>query len=73
MARYKSDQPVYLSDQGRYIMPGEEFTGDYVPGSTWEPLDDDAKAAIAARDKAKDDAPAKTRPRKPGVDDDAKA
>jgi hypothetical protein len=73
MARYKSDQPVYLSNEGRYIQPGEEFSGDHVPGSTWEPLDDDAKAAIAARDKAKDDAPSK-RGRKPAVaDDDAKS
>ncbi|WP_062788566.1 hypothetical protein [Novosphingobium capsulatum] len=57
MARYQSEQPVYLSNEGRYIVAGEEFTADHVPGSTWQPLDDEAKAAIEARDKAKDDAP----------------
>jgi hypothetical protein len=56
MARYKSEQPVYLSNEGRYIVAGEEFTADHVPGSTWQPLDDEAKAAIEARDKAKADA-----------------
>jgi len=40
-----TDQAVYLSDVGRMVFVGEEFTTDNVPGSTWEPLDDEAKAA----------------------------
>lgn len=67
MARYKSDQPIYLSDEGRYVQPGEEFDAKHVPGSTWQPLDDEAKAAVEARDKAKADATPK-RGRKPAAE-----
>lgn len=53
MAKYKSDQPVYLSNEGRYIMAGEEFQSDHVPGTPWQPLDKAAKSAVVARDEAK--------------------
>jgi len=50
MATYKATQPVYLSGTGQFVVAGDEFTTDLAPGSTWEPVDDGAKAAIAERD-----------------------
>jgi hypothetical protein len=50
MATYRTtDQAVYLSDVGLMVFVGQTFTTDAVPGSTWEPLDDAAKAACKAR------------------------
>lgn len=50
MATYKATMDVYLSGEGRFINAGNTFSSDCIPGSTWDPLDDDAKAAVAARD-----------------------
>jgi len=54
MALYRTtDQAVYLSDRGLMVFVGETFETDNVPGSTWEPLDDAAKAACKAQFPAK--------------------
>jgi len=50
MATYRAtDQAVYLCDKGLMVFVGQEFETDAVPGSTWEPVDDAAKAACKAR------------------------
>lgn len=50
MATYRTtDQAVYLSDKGLMVFVGEEFTTDNVPGSTWEPVDDEALAKCRER------------------------
>lgn len=54
MATYKATMDVYLSGEGRFINAGNTFSSDCIPGSTWEPLDDDAKAAVAERDGVRD-------------------
>jgi len=64
MARYRAtDIAVYLCDQGRMVFVGEEFSFDGPAGSTWEPIDDAAKAACKAAfpEKYPDEAPAKGR------------
>ena len=48
MATYRATQPIFLAAEGRYIVVGEEFTTDIKPGTAWEPLDDEAKAKVAA-------------------------
>lgn len=50
MATYKATMDVYLSGEGRFINAGETFSSNCIPGASWDPLDDDAKAAVAARD-----------------------
>jgi hypothetical protein len=45
MARYRAKAMLFLD---RLIVAGEEFESDATPGRNWEPLDDEAKAAIAA-------------------------
>jgi len=41
MARYKATTAmVYLCNEGRLILPGEEFSFDGPVGSTWECLDE---------------------------------
>jgi hypothetical protein len=54
MATYKATMDVYLSGEGRFINAGETFSSNCIPGSTWDPLDDDAKAAVAERDGVRD-------------------
>lgn len=45
MATYRTtDTAIYLSDEGRMVFVDQEFTTDNVPGSTWEPVDDEALA-----------------------------
>jgi hypothetical protein len=48
MARYRAIEPIYICSEGRYIQAGDEFVSEIIPGPAWEPLDDDAKAAVAA-------------------------
>lgn len=43
MARYRALSRLYLR---RLISPGEEFESDLRPSRNWEPLDDDARAAV---------------------------
>lgn len=63
MATYRTtDQAVYLCDKGLMVFVGEEFTTDTVPGSTWEPVDDDALAKC--RERFPDKYPAAPRGRK---------
>jgi hypothetical protein len=54
MATYKATMDVYLSGEGRFINAGNTFSSDCIPGSTWDPLDDDAKAAVEERDGVRD-------------------
>jgi len=54
MATYLALQAISLSSEGCYIQPGELFTTNITPGLAWDPQDDEAKAAVAARDAAKD-------------------
>lgn len=46
MARYRAKAQLFLD---RLIEVGEEFSSSIVPGRNWEPLDDDAKRAVAAQ------------------------
>ena len=46
MALYRAKKELFLD---RHIVAGEQFSSDMVPGRNWEPLDDDAKAAVEAR------------------------
>lgn len=49
MATYKTtDTAIYLSDEGRMVFIGEQFTTDNIPGSTWDPVDDEALAKCKA-------------------------
>ena len=49
MATYKTtDTAIYLSDEGRMVFVGEQFITDNIPGSTWEPVDDEALAKCKA-------------------------
>jgi hypothetical protein len=43
MPRYRALGPLYLR---KLIAPGEEFDSDLQPGRNWEPLDDEARAAV---------------------------
>lgn len=66
MATYRTtDRAVYLSDVGLMVYAGQDFTTDNAPGSTWEPLDDAAKAACKARfpDKYPDEPVQRGRPK----------
>lgn len=45
MPRYRAKASLFTD---RLITPGEEFTSDATPGRNWEPLDDEAKAKVAA-------------------------
>lgn len=73
MALYRATQPIYLAAEGRYIAAGEEFATDIKPGTAWEPIDDDAKKAVAAiEDKPEPKPePARTNAAKPKADDKA--
>lgn len=44
MPRYRALGPLYLR---RLVVAGEEFESDLPPGRNWEPLDDEARAAVA--------------------------
>jgi hypothetical protein len=44
MARYRALGPLYLR---RLIVAGEEFESELPPGRNWEPLDEEARAAVA--------------------------
>lgn len=46
MARYRAKARLFLD---RLIESGEEFSSDGVPGQNWDPIDDDAKAAVQAQ------------------------
>jgi hypothetical protein len=46
MARYRAKANLFVK---RLIVEGEAFVSDAVPGKNWEPLDDEAHAAVAAR------------------------
>lgn len=46
MGLYRAKSRLFL---GRLVEVGEEFSSDDVPGRNWEPLDDEAKAAVADR------------------------
>ena len=43
MPRYRALGKLYVR---RLIEPGEEFESDLPPGRNWEPLDDEARAAV---------------------------
>jgi hypothetical protein len=43
MARYKALNLLYIR---REVLPGEEFESDLPPGRNWQPLDDEARAAV---------------------------
>lgn len=43
MARYRALSPLYIR---RLLAAGEEFESDLPPSRNWEPLDDEAKAAV---------------------------
>jgi hypothetical protein len=43
MPRYRARAPLYIQ---RLIQAGEEFDSDLIPGRNWEPLDDEARAAV---------------------------
>ena len=43
MARYRALGPLYLR---KLVVAGEEFDSDLPPGRNWEPLDDEARAAV---------------------------
>ena len=43
MARYRALAPLFLR---RLIEAGEEFDSELQPGRNWEPLDDEARAAV---------------------------
>lgn len=43
MARYRARGPLFLR---RLVATGEEFESDLQPGRNWEPLDDEARAAV---------------------------
>lgn len=43
MARYRARAALFIR---RLIDAGEEFESDLPPGRNWEPIDDDAKAAV---------------------------
>lgn len=43
MARYRALAPLYLRS---LIRAGEEFDSELPPGRNWEPLDDEARAAV---------------------------
>lgn len=54
MATYIALAAISLSSEGRFIEAGQTFTTDITPpGTAWDPQDDDAHAAVAARDEAK--------------------
>lgn len=44
MARYRALAPLFLR---RLIAAGEEFESDLPPGRSWEPLDEEAREAVA--------------------------
>jgi hypothetical protein len=44
MPRYRALGPLYLR---RLIVAGEEFESELPPGRNWEPLDEEARAAVA--------------------------
>jgi hypothetical protein len=44
MPRYRALGPLYLR---RLIVAGEEFESELPPGRNWEPLDDEAREAVA--------------------------
>lgn len=49
MGRYLATEPVYLSSIGVYVNAGEEFVTTITPPAPcWQPLDDDARAAVEA-------------------------
>lgn len=48
MATYLAREAIYFSNTGRYVNQGEKFSSDLIPGLAWEPIDDDAKAAVEA-------------------------
>lgn len=45
MARYRALGPIYLR---KLIDAGQVFESELTPGRNWEPLDEEAKAAVAA-------------------------
>lgn len=45
MARYRAKHPIFIG--ASLYQVGEEFESDLPPGRNWEPLDDEAKAAVA--------------------------
>ena len=47
MAKYRALHDLFLGNV--LVKPGETFTSNAVPGKNWEPLDDEARAAVAAR------------------------
>lgn len=49
-ARYRALGPLYIQ---RLIKPGEEFESSLPPGRNWEPLNSEATAACAERDKVR--------------------
>lgn len=46
MARYRAKALLFVD---RLLTTGEEFSSDLPPGLNWEPLDADARAAVAKR------------------------
>lgn len=46
MGQYRAKARLFL---GRLVEVGEEFSSNDVPGRNWEPLDDEAKAAVTDR------------------------
>lgn len=46
MARYRALNALFVR---RLIVAGEEFESDLPPGRNWAPLDEAARAAVAAR------------------------
>lgn len=43
MARYRALRSLFLR---KLVLAGEEFDSDLPPGRNWQPLDDEAKAAV---------------------------
>lgn len=43
MPKYRALRPLFIRS---LIVPGEEFESDLPPGRAWEPLDDEARAAV---------------------------
>jgi hypothetical protein len=46
MALYRAKALLFVD---RLVSPGEEFASDLPPGINWEPMDDAARGAVAAR------------------------
>lgn len=53
MAHYRATVAVFLSNEGRLVPVGEEFTFDGPVGSTWECLDEPAEEPAPAKRKAR--------------------